>query len=248
MATNRAKYLKKESIIMGVSEELKQEAANLNGASAEDVFKWSFKAFGDTVKIASSFGAEDVVLIDIAAKINPNVKVFTLDTGRLAQETYDVIDAVNKKYGIKTEFFCPDGKALEEASNELGANFFFDSVEMRKKCCGLRKMEPLGRAMGSLDAWVCGLRKEQSVTRADINKVEFFDGKPAKINPLTEWSEQDVWDYIRINEVPYNKLHDKGYPSIGCICCTRPVTCVEDVRAGRWWWESPESKECGLHK
>lgn len=233
---------------MGVSEELIKEAEDLEGASAEEVFKWAFKAFGDKVKIASSFGAEDVVLIDIASKINPDVKVFTLDTGRLAQETYDVIDACNKKYGIKTEFFCPDCKALEDSSNELGPNYFYDSVELRKKCCGIRKMEPLSRAMASLDAWVCGLRKEQSVTRAEIKKVEFFEDKPTKINPLTDWSEQDIWDYIRINEVPYNALHDKGYPSIGCICCTRPVKRTEDVRAGRWWWESPESKECGLHR
>jgi len=233
---------------MGVTKESVAEAKKLENGSAEDVFKWAFKTFGDKVKIASSFGAEDVVLIDIAARINPKVKVFTLDTGRLAQETYDVIDAVNKKYKIKTEFYCPDGKALEKASDELGPNFFYDSVDLRKKCCNLRKMEPLSRAMANLDAWICGLRKEQSVTRADIAKVEFFDGKPAKINPITEWTEQDVWDYIRVNDVPYNKLHDKGFPSIGCICCTRPVKRTEDVRAGRWWWESPESKECGLHK
>jgi phosphoadenosine phosphosulfate reductase len=234
---------------MGVKEELIKEAQELEGASAEEVLKWAFRTYGDKVKIASSFGAEDVVLVDLAARVNPGVKVFTLDTGRLAQETYDVIDNVNKKYNIKTEFFCPDGKVLEEVSNEYGPSLFYDSVEMRKKCCGIRKMEPLKRAMSTLDAWVCGLRKEQAVTRTDIKKVEFSDtGAPVKINPLTEWTEQDIWDYIRINNVPYNALHDKGYPSIGCICCTRTVKRTEDVRAGRWWWESPESKECGLHR
>ncbi len=231
-----------------VSEKLLNEAASLEGKSAEEVIKWSLDTYGDTVKIASSFGAEDVVLIDIAARISPDVKIFTLDTGRLAQETYDVIDQINKKYKVKTEFFCPDTKELEEASNELGPNFFYDSVELRKKCCGIRKMGPLKRAMSSLDAWICGLRKEQAVTRTNIKKVEFSDGAPTKINPLTEWTEQDIWDYIRVNDVPYNRLHDNGYPSIGCICCTRKVRRIEDVRAGRWWWESPETKECGLHK
>ncbi len=239
---------RKGDLLMEATQSIVAEAAALEGKSAQDVIKWALDTYGDTVKIASSFGAEDVVLIDIASKINPNFKLFTLDTGRLAQETYDVIDEINKKYNVKTEFFCPDGKALEKASNELGPNFFYDSVELRKKCCGLRKMEPLGRAMASLSAWICGLRKEQSVTRAEIKKVEFFDGKPAKINPLTEWTEQDIWDYIAANNVPYNKLHDNGYPSIGCICCTRTVKRTEDVRAGRWWWESPETKECGLHK
>lgn len=225
------------------------EAERLENATAQEIIAWALNTYGDRVKIASSFGAEDVVLMDIAAKINPNAKVFTLDTGRLAQETYDVIDQCNKKYGIMTEFFCPDGKALEKASNELGPNFFFDSVENRKKCCGIRKMEPLARAMASLDAWICGLRKEQAVTRTAIAKVEFGEnGKPAKINPLADWTEQDIWDYIRVNDVPYNKLHDRGFPSIGCIACTRPIKRTEDVRAGRWWWESPETKECGLHK
>lgn len=231
-------------------EALAKKAEELEDKSAEEVLKWALAEYGDKVALACSFGAEDVVLIDILAKISPKARVFTLDTGRLPQETYDVMEEIQKKYPLKIEVFFPNTKATEEMEEEHGPNLFYKSLELRKKCCGVRKMEPLGRAMSSLSAWICGLRKEQAVTRTGVKKVEIdAEGKsPAKLNPLADWTEKDIWNYIKKNDVPYNKLHDKNYPSIGCAPCTRAVKPGEDVRAGRWWWETPEQKECGLHK
>lgn len=223
---------------------------SLENLRAEEVLKWAFRIFSDRVAIASSFGTEDMVLIDMAAKLNPSVRIFTIDTGRLPQETYDLIEDTIKKYGISIEAYFPDTDKTERLLREHGPNLFYESVELRQLCCHVRKVEPLKRALRSLDAWICGLRREQSVTRKDVRKVEIDEanGGIVKINPLAEWSNDEVWEYIRNYGVPYNKLHDEGYPSIGCAPCTRAVAPGEDIRAGRWWWENPEDKECGLHK
>lgn len=216
--------------------------------SAQEVLSWALEKYGDKIGLACSFGAEDMVLVDMVAKINPKARIFTLDTGRLAQETYNVMDEARKKYGIAFEVYFPQTDAVEEMERAHGANLFYDSIEMRKLCCNVRKMGPLKRAFSGLDAWITGLRREQAVTRTSVSKVENDEGNNlVKLNPLADWSEEQVWAYIKENEVPYNALHDQGYPSIGCAPCTRAVKPGEDVRAGRWWWETPEQKECGLH-
>lgn len=219
---------------------------NIENLSAEEVLKWAFNKFGEKIAFANSFGAEDVVLTDIISKIKPNAKIFTLDTGRLPQETYEVWERLEEKYKIKITPYFPDKNEVEDIVKKYGPNLFYKSLELRKLCCNVRKMNPLKRAMAGLDAWICGLRREQSVTRADVKQVE--EGEIIKINPLVDWTGKQVWDYIKKNDVPYNKLHDKNYPSVGCAPCTRAVKSGEDVRAGRWWWETPEQKECGLHK
>lgn len=226
-----------------------KQLPDLEGKTAQEVLKWADEAFGNKVALASSFGAEDVVLIDMWVEINPNARIFTLDTGRLPQETYNVIDEIRQRYKINIEFYFPDTKKTEEMLNKYGPNLFYESVDLRKLCCNVRKVEPLNRALSKLDAWVCGLRREQSVTRTQVKKLEIDEAHNGivKINPLADWAEKQVWDYIKQNNVPYNALHDKNYPSIGCAPCTRAVKPGEDIRAGRWWWENPETKECGLH-
>ena len=172
-----------------------------------------------------------------------------MDTGRLFPETYQLIDKTNLHYNIRMEVFCPQTETLQQFVREQGINPFFESIEKRHACCQVRKLEPLGRAFQTLDAWICGLRREQSITRADMRKIEWDSHHNVlKINPLIDWTEEQVWNYIKKNHVPYNNLHDQGYPSIGCEPCTRAVKPGEDIRAGRWWWESPEHRECGLHK
>lgn len=198
---------------------------------------------------ANSFGAEDMVITDLIAKSGANIGVFSLDTGRLPAETYDLMQRVGETYTtMPIKVFFPDTAATEAFVNENGINAFYDSVEMRKECCRIRKIVPLKRALNGQKAWITGLRREQSPTRTDLGDTEWDEGNGLwKFNPLIEWTEKDVWDYIRANNVPYNALHDKHYPSIGCAPCTRAIAMGEDVRAGRWWWENPETKECGLH-
>ncbi len=225
-----------------------EDLSRLNEQSPEEVLKWALDKFGDKIALACSFGAEDMVLVDMLSKVTDKPRIFTLDTGRLHQETYDVMDEAGKKYGIEFQVMFPNTEAVEMMEREEGPNLFYASIESRKRCCGVRKMEPLRRAFSELDAWITGLRREQAVTRGDIPKVEEDKSNNLiKINPLVEWSEEDVWDYIKKNNVPYNALHEQGFPSIGCTPCTRAVKPGEDVRAGRWWWETPEQKECGLH-
>ena len=231
----------------------KQTIAELNqkfeNASPQEVLQYFLSEFGDKIALASSLGAEDQVLTDMICKINPEARIFTLDTGRLFPETYTLIDKTNKKYGIKMEIFFPKKTLVEAMVNSHGINLFYDSIELRKMCCDVRKMNPLRRAFIPLKVWICGLRKDQSVTRTDMQLVELDElNNLLKINPLINWSEADVWNYIRENNIPYNVLHDKGFPSIGCQPCTRDIEKGEDVRSGRWWWESPEHKECGLHR
>ena len=228
---------------------IKKLNAEFEKSSAVAVLQWALKNFSPKIALASSFGAEDVVLIDILMKLDPALRVFTLDTGRLNEETYEVMDKVRKKYDVTIESYFPDRTAVEKLEREKGFYSFRESIKNRKECCGIRKVEPLGRALKGLDAWVTGMRRAQSVTRMNVNKIEKDEAHAGlvKINPLADWSEADVWNYIKKNQVPYNRLHDQGYPSIGCAPCTRAVKPGEDIRAGRWWWENTDKKECGIH-
>ncbi|MDR1581722.1 MAG: phosphoadenylyl-sulfate reductase [Prevotellaceae bacterium] len=220
-----------------------------SGTNPEKALKYFLAFFDSRIALSSSLSLEDQILTDMIMSINPEVRIFTLDTGRLFPETYDLIDRTNAKYGIKIEIFFPNCVDVQEMVNAEGINLFYESVEKRKKCCHIRKIEPLKRAFSGLDAWICGLRKEQSVTRRDMQMIEWDEGNNLlKINPLINLSEQQVWEYVRIHNVPYNRLHDNGFTSIGCQPCTRAIKSGEDIRAGRWWWESPAHKECGLHK
>ena len=215
----------------------------------QDALRYFISEFGNKMAFSSSLGLEDQVLTDMMVKINKNPNIFTLDTGRLFPETYNLIDKTNMRYGIKIRVYFPDFRKVEEMVSVNGINLFYDSIEKRKICCRLRKLEPLSRAFTGLEAWICGLRREQSVTRQDMKLVEWDEiNGLIKINPLINWTEQQIWDYIRKHGVPYNKLHDNGFPSIGCQPCTRTVKLGEDARSERWYWESPEHKECGLHK
>lgn len=197
---------------------------------------------------ASSLAAEDMVLTDMILKSGLPIGIFTLETGRLHKETLDMVGRIKETYGYDIALFKPEAAAVEDYVKTNGLNAFYDSVEMRKECCRIRKVEPLNRALAGNKAWVTGQRRAQSTTRTEL-AVQEDDAAHAmtKFNPLADWSEEDVWNYIRSNEVPYNPLHDKGYPSIGCEPCTRAIQPGEDVRAGRWWWENADSKECGLH-
>lgn len=222
---------------------------SLGHGSAREVLAWAGRSFGDRAAIASSFGIEDVVLIDLAACAAPALRVFTLDTGRLPPETYEVMEEVRRKYRIEIETFAPERAEVERLEREKGFFSFRRSIEERKECCRIRKLEPLSRALAGRAAWLTGLRRGQSVTRADVEVLEVDDahGGLLKINPLAEWTEAQVWQYAREHALPVNALHARGYPSIGCAPCTRAVAPGEDLRAGRWWWEAPEHKECGLH-
>ena len=197
---------------------------------------------------ASSLAAEDMVLTDMILKAKLPIGIFSLETGRLHQETLAVLDKVKAHYGHDIVLYRPQPEAVAAYVEQNGLNAFYNSVEMRRECCRIRKVEPLGRALAGNKAWVTGQRRAQSTTRAELH-VQEEDAAHAmtKFNPLADWSEEDVWAYIRANDVPYNALHDQGYPSIGCEPCTRAVQPGEDVRAGRWWWENPDSKDCGLH-
>ena len=197
---------------------------------------------------ASSLAAEDMVLTDLILKAKLPIGIFSLETGRLHVETLAMIDRVKDTYDYDIALFRPDPLAVERYVTQNGLNAFYESVDMRKECCRIRKVEPLGRALAGKRAWITGQRRAQSATRAEL-AVQEDDLSHAmqKFNPLTDWSEENVWDYLRSNNVPYNALHDRGFPSIGCEPCTRAIQPGEDVRAGRWWWENPESKECGLH-
>ncbi len=221
----------------------------LETKSAEDVLRWALDQFHPRIAFASSFGAEDVVVIDLLAKVRRDARIFTLDTGRLHEETYDVAERIHRKYGVTIEYFFPDRDKIEDLERRKGLYSFRESIENRKECCRIRKIEPLNRALTGLDIWITGLRREQAVTRTQTGKIEVDEGHPGllKLNPIADWTQDQVWDHIRKNDVPYNKLHDQGFPSIGCSPCTRAVKPGEDVRAGRWWWETPEQKECGLH-
>ncbi len=198
---------------------------------------------------ASSFGAEDMIVIDLIARHALPIRIITLDTGRLPEETHTLIERTRRRYKLPIDIYTPDTRQVQAFVRDHGVNAFYDSVALRKECCAVRKSEPLARALVAKGAWITGQRREQSITRAELPLEEFdaVHGLP-KFNPLATWSTDDVWTYVRAHDVPYNALHDQGYPSIGCAPCTRAVEPGENIRAGRWWWEAPEHKECGLHR
>jgi phosphoadenosine phosphosulfate reductase len=200
--------------------------------------------------LASSLGAEDMVLTDLVARHAPGISIFSLDTGRLNPETYDLLATVQQRYGDKVELrvFYPQADSIQQYVQTNGINAFYNSVDLRKACCGIRKVEPLKRALAGHKAWITGMRRQQAVTRKDMPFEEYdADHGLTKFNPLADWTEKEVWQYLRDHNVPYNALHDQHYPSIGCAPCTRAIAVGEDVRAGRWWWEDEAGKECGLH-
>ena len=230
--------------------ELSAEAGAAQKRKAESVKALLSKIEKDFAPavFACSFGAEDMVLLDLIVRFAPGIKIFTLDTGRLPEETYALMKKVSERYGVKVRGYFPQARAVEEYVQQHGPNAFYESVELRKACCHMRKVEPLKRALEGKKAWVTGMRREQSVTRSDIPESEFDqDHGLHKFNPLYDWTGKEVWAYVRANTVPYNALHDKGYASIGCAPCTRAITPGEDIRSGRWWWEDEQNKECGLH-
>ncbi len=231
-------------------QDIEQLNMTLTRQSAQDVLAWAQEEFGESVTLALSLGAEDVVLLDMLSKSGKPARAFVLDTGRLHQETYDLLGRVKARYrNVEISVYFPQTSQIEQLVSSNGPNSFYESVDNRRECCRIRKVEPLARALSGVDAWITGLRRVQSVTRAETPIVEADEahGGILKVNPLTNWSEDDVWSYIRANGVPYHPLHDNGYPSIGCAPCTRAIEPGEDIRAGRWWWENPEHKECGLH-
>lgn len=217
--------------------------------TAEDALRWASENLHPKVAKASSFGAEDAVVMDIMLKINPKFRFFTLDTGRLPQETYDIMDMVRKRYNITIEVLFPDAREVEEMVLEKGINLFYDSVENRELCCSIRKVHPMNKMLATLDGWITGLRRDQTDVRKDMAmfQADHGHGGILKINPIINWTWEQVQDYIRKNDLPCHALLAKGYSSIGCAPCTRPIKPGEDLRAGRWWWEQSHHKECGLH-
>jgi phosphoadenosine phosphosulfate reductase len=223
-------------------------ASELEGASPETVLATVAERFAGHIACASSLGLEDQVLAAMIADSALPIPVFTLDTGRLFPETYDLIAETSQMLGTPIRVYLPEAAEVEEMVTLLGVNLFRDSVAARKRCCEVRKLRPLARALDGLDAWVCGLRQSQSAGRAMTEVVE-WDGanELIRINPVATWSAERVRSYIRAHSIPYNPLHDEGFPSIGCAPCTRAVPSGTDQRSGRWWWEGDASRECGLH-
>jgi len=225
-------------------------AVRFEDQEPEDLLEWAFDRFGtDRFAFISSFQAEAVVLIDMAWRVSEEFRVVTVDTGRLPQETYDLIDRIREEYQIDVEVVLPETEHVERLVNRHGMNPFYNSVDLRLLCCHVRKVLPLQGILQHLDAWATGLRRSQWATRGNLRKVDIDHdhGGLVKLSPLLDWEEEDLWDYIRANEVPYHALYDQGYTSIGCTPCTRPVREGEDSRSGRWWWETNAPKECGMN-
>jgi thioredoxin-dependent adenylylsulfate APS reductase len=224
-------------------------ALRFEDASAQELLTWALDTFHPRMAISAAGGVDGLAILDMAWRINPDVRVFTLDTGRLPPETYALFEEIRDRYGIDVEFEVPDGNEVAKLSTTHGPNLMYRSVDLRLACCTIRKVEPLKKKLATLDAWVAGLRREQWASRRNIAKVELDreHGNIVKLNPLADWSLDRVWDYVRRNEVPYHELFDHGYTSIGCAPCTRAVLPGEPERAGRWWWEEDTDKECGIH-
>ncbi len=219
-------------------------------STPQEIMKAGLASAQGPVKLACSFSVEDIVIIDMAKELGLPIGIFALDTGRLNEETYEVADAIVERYRLQIDWYFPRHEAVQQLEREKGLFSFRESLANRHECCHIRKVEPLGRALQGLAGWITGLRREQSVTRTSLAPIERdeLNNGVLKINPLLEWSEQQVWDYAKEKRLPVNRLHSHGYPSIGCAPCTRAVAPGEHPRAGRWWWENPEQKECGLHK
>ncbi len=224
--------------------------AQVDPANVDHVLRYAVETFHPRLTLASSFGLEDVVLIHRLIAICPRAPIFALDTGRLPEATYECAERIGRRYDVDIEWYFPLTEDVEQLERTKGLYSFRESVENRKECCGLRKVEPLRRALTGHDAWITGQRRDQSVTRQALAVLERDEAHNGmwKFNPLANWSLDEVWSFVREHKIPYNQLHDQGYPSIGCAPCTRAVQPGEDERAGRWWWESPEHKECGLHR
>ncbi|MCF6268279.1 MAG: phosphoadenylyl-sulfate reductase [Melioribacteraceae bacterium] len=228
--------------------EIEKENQIISNLLAEQILERYISSNKGKIALATSFSIEDQVLTDLVLKIDPNIKIFTLDTGRLYSETHQLIDRTNEHFDIKVDIYYPNNFALEKFVKEKGSNSFYESLENRKQCCDIRKIEPLKRALKGIDIWIAGLRKEQSLTRTNLKIIDKdLLNENLKLYPLLNWTEDEVWEYIKKNNIPYNPLYNKGFSSIGCAPCTRAVTVAGDIRSGRWWWENPETKECGLH-
>jgi len=215
--------------------------------AADDVLRWAIGKFHPSIKIACSF--QNLVVVHMALQIASDITIFAIDTGRLNEETYQCAEDLQQRLGVKIEWFFPRHEPVEQLEREKGLFSFKQSVENRQECCHIRKVEPLNRALSELDAWVTGLRRDQNVTRTETAKIELdqVHGGIIKINPIVDWSWDAVQDYVRAHDLPYNHLFDRGFLSVGCAPCTRPVRAGEEPRAGRWWWEQAAHKECGLH-
>lgn len=225
-------------------------SVEFEGLEPWDVLGWALERFGERLALSTAFQDGDVALIDMAYRIDSSVRVFSIDTGRLPQETHDLVEQLRERYpGLRLELLSPDGLQLQRLVDRHGPNLFRRSVEQRLLCCNVRKVQPLNRALAGLDCWVTGLRRDQWASRTDIRKVEIDHDHDAivKLNPLAEWTHDEVWDYLRENDVPTHALYERGYSSIGCAPCTRAIGPDEPVRAGRWWWETDAPKECGMH-
>jgi phosphoadenosine phosphosulfate reductase len=236
-----------KSIDSGVLEDVR--SGRLEGLSAEELLSWAIRRFHPRLALSCSFGnMEGLVLLDMMHRIEPTSRVYVLDTGRMHQATYDLIDRVRDRYGKEIEIVFPEAAAVQAMVREHGMNLFYESLEKRQLCCRLRKVEPNRRYLAELDAHVTGLRRDQGVTRSEVKKVELEnDEQLLKINPLVDWSQDDVAKYVREHNVPINRLHAEGFPSVGCAPCTRAVQPGDDPRSGRWWWENADTRECGLH-
>lgn len=227
------------------AERLRTESA---GMEVRELLRLVARKYAGRILFATSLGAEDQVVTHLLAETAPDLPIVTLDTGRLPQETYDLIEATRRFFGREIRVLFPDAGAVESLVRERGPNLFYEGVAERKACCNARKVLPLTRALAGQSAWITGMRRAQSVTRSELGRIEYDAANDMiKLNPLIDWSRERVWDYIHAHGLPYNKLHDRGYPSIGCLPCTRAVLPGEDERSGRWWWERPESRECGIH-
>ena len=224
-------------------------AVEYDDQDPQTVIRWAIERFGSGLAVCTSFQADGMAILDMAWRIDPAIRVFTIDTGRLPPETYELMERVRAQYGIQIEVYYPGNRAIEKLVTENGVNLFYQSVRHRLLCCEARKVEPLRRVLDGLDGWITGLRRDQWATRSNIRKIELDHdhGGIVKVNPLADWMEEEVWDYIRANDVPYHALYDQGYKSIGCAPCTRALRPGEDGRAGRWWWEKNAPKECGMH-
>lgn len=229
---------------------VEQVNKDLAGKSPSDILAWGFEHFGDEMTCANSYSIEDIALMHMIHQLRATAPIFSLDTGRLHEETYQVAEACRNQIQHPVEVYFPDTAATQNMVRAKGMYSFYESVDNRKECCNIRKVEPLRRALAGKKAWVVGLRREQSPTRQDLGYLEIDHGNGGiyKLSPLLDWNVDDVWAYIKSHNLPYNKLHDMGFPSIGCSPCTRAIKEGEDIRAGRWWWENPDTKECGLHQ
>jgi thioredoxin-dependent adenylylsulfate APS reductase len=225
-------------------------SVDFEGEEPQALLEWALERFSPLIALSTAFQIDGVALLDMAYGIDPEVRVFSVDTGRLPQETFELIEALRERYpGLELELLSPEAEHVSRMVARHGPNLFYREVDLRLLCCQVRKVLPLTRYLAGLDAWITGLRRDQWATRSDIRKVEIDHdhGAIVKLNPLAEWTEEEVWDYVREHDVPYHPLYDRGYTSIGCAPCTRPVAAGEPMRAGRWWWEENAPKECGIH-